>query len=230
MAAGLIGPLISAGGALGAGLLGRRSARGATQRSPEEAGAISAGSGFANMLGGQGGRLSSFGLPQLQSSGNFLQRILSGDRATARGATTPERGAITSQFRGARSAIQSTTRGGVRDLGLATLARDRVGALSSLVPNMRTAAAGEAGRLGLGAVQAGGQQLSGATQFFSNLLGQGQRNRFLGADLERTAGQDVGGLIFRILSGIGGSRGGSRSTLPSTAAGGSFGTGPAPVT
>ncbi len=216
-----IGPLISAGGALGGGLLARRSARGATQRSPEEAGAVRQGTGFANLLGGQGGRLFNFGLPQLQSAGNFFQRILSGDRAAAREVTAPERGAITSQFRGARSAIQSTTRGGVRDLGLATLARDRVGATSALIPGMRTAAAGEAGRLGLGAVQAGGQQVGGAATFFQNLLGQGQRNRFLGADLERTAGMDVGGLLFRLLSGFGF---GGRSS-----GGGSSGVGPPPL-
>ncbi len=202
--------ILPVAGAIGTSLFGRRSARGATERSSEERGALTSLTGLADQLGTQGSQLFNFGLPQLQRSGRFFSDILGGSRTAAAAATTPERNRITDIFRGAESGIRRTSRGGVRDLALAETSRSRAESLASLIPSIRTGAASAAGSLGLGATGTGVGATRAGGGLFANLLGQGQQNRFLGEEVQNRAGGDLGGLLFQILQSGGKSGGGSQ--------------------
>ncbi len=201
-------PFIGRGAAaIGAGLFGRRSAQKATTPSAGEQAALGSATGAATRLGALSGQLGQQSLQAFGQARRFFGNLVGGNRGQLLQATAPERGQITGFFRGAERSVRSQARGGTRDLELARLSRDRAGALSGLVPAIRTSAAGTLGNLGLGGAgtAVSGQAASGG--IFSNLLGTQQRGRLGGAGISRQAGSDVGRLISDLLGQ--GNKGGS---------------------
>jgi len=213
--AGAVIPAVSIGSSLIGGFLNRQKT---PKRTPEEQAAFTQAGSTASGLGASSGRLLNFGQDRLQDASQFLSPLLSGDRSAALSATSPERGQITSFFRGAGRRIREESRGGVRDLAIAQNARDKAGALAQLIPSLRLGAAGASANLGTATAQTGiaGQQASGG--LFAQLAGALQSGRLdegrlqgLFAQLNRQSGIDLGRGIFEILQSTRGSTGNTAS-------------------
>ncbi len=201
--AGAIGPAIGLGSTLLGGFFNRQKT---PKRSPEEQAAFKQAGTTAGglQLGGQ--QLAQFGQGQLQGASQFLTPLLSGDRSAALAATSPERGQITSFFRGAGRRIREESRGGVRDLAIAQNARDKAGSLAQLIPSLRVGAAQTAGQLGTATAQTGLAAQQGAGGIFAQLAGALQSGRLdegrlqgLFSQLNRQSGIDLGQGLFEIL-------------------------------
>ena len=215
--AGFAGPAVGIGTSLLGGVFGGQKTK---DPSSQEQGLFRQGQGAAGSLVQAGRGLFGQGQQLFQGASQFLTPLLFGDRAAGAAATAPERGAITDVFRGARRNIREETRGGVRDLALATTARQEAGQKGDLFANLRTGAARTAGSLGLGATTRGLQAQEGGANIFAQLaqamqsgrIDQGQLDTLF-AGINRQTGIDIGGGIFELLRGLGsGSPGSDRVT------------------
>lgn len=201
--AGAVGPAIGLGSTLLGGFFNRNQTK---ERSPEEKAAFASAGGAANRLGANSQSLFGQGQQQLQNANQFITPLLQGDRSAALGATSPERGQITSFFRGAGRRIREESRGGVRDLAIAQNARDKAGALAGLIPSLRVGAAQVAGNLGTSATQTATAGQSSAGGIFAQLAGALQGGRIdegrlsaLFSGINRQSGIDIGQGLFEIL-------------------------------
>jgi len=219
--AGAVGPAIGLGSTLLGGFFNRNQT---PKRGPEEQAAFKQAGGAAAGLGASSGQLLNFGQDRLRETSQFLSPLLSGDRSAALGATSPERGQITSFFRGAGRRIREESRGGVRDLAIAQNARDKAGALAGLIPSLRLGAAQTSANLGTSATQTGvaGQQASGG--IFAQLAGALQAGRLdegrlqgLFSQLNRQSGIDLGKGLFEILQSTRTGKTGGVATFPLSA-------------
>lgn len=223
-------PWIAKGGSLLAGWLGGKKAQSsAMARSPEEQQALTGAQTGANALTGMGRSL--FGGGQdtlgrgtgfLGQAGNYWQTLLGGSRAAMAQATAGPRAAITDQYRGAERGLErSGLRGGVRDLASAELSRDRAGKVAGLTTGVQPMAAqglssvgGELGSLGLSQIGQGLGATEAGSNIWQRLLQGGFENRKYGRAEGEKAGKGIGGLIFDILSGIGGKFGKGSAGIP----------------
>lgn len=202
--------IIRGGGALLGGIFGKKSAEGATQLSPEAQAAMTGTLNLSKLLGQQGSQLVGQGIESTRPASRFFGQLLSGDRSALRQAVAPERAEITDLFRGARRRVEAETRGGVRDLAVAELARGEAGRQSLLLPEARRAAAGSLAQLGLGTAQIGAGVAGAGISGLSSLLGPLIQQKIAAAQIGNKAGGDVGSFIFDMLSGLsfgGGSKG-----------------------
>ena len=213
MPAAAVPAIISAGGAIGASLIGRKSAGGAAKLSPAEQQAQTDQQGYQKELAGQGreltqtGRtLTSYGLPQLQQASGYFSKLASGGRGVTNQVLAPETERINALYGGTQRTLTRFLRGPDRDYQLGELSRERVGALASMGRSAREAGVGGLVNLGQygvnagqGFAQAGASALGGAAGIASNVSSQAGNARIAGADLQRQAGADIGGLLFQIL-------------------------------
>lgn len=209
--------IISAGGAIGTSLLGRKSVQGSTQRSPAETAALTAQTGAANQLTEQSGQLSRQGMPQLQQAGRYFSTLASGNRGAMTQALAPDIESIRDVYGGTARTLSRFLRGPEKDVQLAETERERAGQIGGLFRGGRMGANTQLAGMGGAATGAAASGFGGAAGIFGGQAESGMRNRFGGADLEHQAGQDFGGLLFNILkmySQQGGS-GGGKSPLPS---------------
>ena len=229
----LANPLVIKGIGAGASLLGgwlsgRHAKKAAAQRSPEEMQALAGAQGAATGLGTlgqqgfqQGTAAFGQGLGNLGQAGNYWQTLLGGNRAAMAQATAGPRGAITDQYRGAERGLErSGVRGGVRDLAMAELSRDRAGKIAGLTTGVQPGAAqqlagigGDIGQLGLGMAGLGAQATGGAGSLWSHLLGAGAGNRYQANEAGQAAAAPWGSIFFDLLSGM--FKGGGKSPLKS---------------
>ncbi len=212
-------PTIAAtvGGIIG----GKKATSSAMKRSPEEAlslrGGQQAGQALAGMgsgLYGTGTGMVAQGQTTLAQPTNYYQKLLGGNRALATQAVAAPRAAISDVYRGAeRSLERSGVRGAARDVASADMARQRAGQISSLITGVQPGAAAALTSIGEtqtgqgGALAGTGVQATGASgSLFANLLGQGSANRQYARGEGEKAGKSFGGLIFDMLSGVGGGK------------------------
>lgn len=213
---GFAAPLITGGASILGGIFGRPRMSGV---SPQEAGSFQQGIGTAGDLRRQGQNLFSSGEELTAGARQFITPLLMGSRSAMLEATAPERTSITDFFRGASRNIREGSRGGVRDLALATTARDKAATLSNLIPQLRGQAAGVAGQLGTALTGQGVSATGNAGSLFAQIAQALQQGRLtsdqirLGAD---SGGGGIGRGIFEIVSGIGGRMGGGGGRLSST--------------
>lgn len=212
--------LIKGGAALGGTLLGRKAQSSAMQRSPEEQAALTGAQQAAGTLTQQGQTLTNLGLPALNQSTDYYQTLLRGSRPAMAVATAGPRAAINDQYRGAERGLErSGLRGATRDLAAAELNRQRAGQVAGLTTGVQPYAADALNRTGMGLVGQGTSALSSVGNIWSDLLGQGARNRMYARGEGENFGKSMGSLIFDILSGtIGKSK--APSTTPVPGAGG----------
>jgi hypothetical protein len=221
---GFIAPFVPMiAGAIGGMIGGKKATASAQKRSPEEAMALGGAQGAGTALAGQGKSQFDLGTSMvnqgqatLAGPTSYYQKLLGGNRALASQAVAAPRGAITDVYRGAeRSLEQGGVRGAARDVAKGELGRQRAGQISSLLTGVQPGAA-EA-LTGIGQTQTGqgagvaGQGIGATGQagnVFAELLGQGAENRQYARQEGQNFGSSFGGLIFDLLKGVGGKKGG----------------------
>lgn len=212
-----IGPLIMGGSAVGASLLGRRSAQGASRLSPAEQAASRGQTEAAGTALGQSKSLFGMGMPQLQQAGRYFSTMARGNKAAMTQALAPDIENLQSVYGGTARTLARFLRGPEKDVQMAELERERAGQIGSLFRAARPAANTALANLGM---QTAGMATGGAGtagSIFGQQAGQAQASRFGGANLQSQAGEDFGSLIFNLLkmyskSGRGGFGGGGRTT------------------
>lgn len=223
--------IIKGGAMLGSSLLSKKVAQGAQnsamKRSPEEQTALSGAQAAGTSLqqGGtslikQGQSTVQSGLDTLQQPTSYWSKLLGGNRAQMSQATAGARAGITDIYRGAERGIErSGVRGAARDVQKGELNRDRAGKIAGLTTGVQPAAAEALAGIGGNTAQLGGQlsgqggSLLGASgNIFSDLLGQGQKNRQYGRQEGEKAGGGIGSILFDIIRGIAGTKFGGKSS------------------
>ena len=220
--------LITAGGYIGGQLLANKSAkdaqRAAMQRTPEELALIRSQTATSDALRKQGGELFKTAMPGVQSSLNYYQTLLNGNRAARTNAVAPEMGDTAQEFAGSEDAIKRNLRGGERDEALAKNATERASAISRLTTGVRPGAAAGIAGLAPGVLGQGSSDQASSADIVGNLLGNETSNRQGANAYGFAAGQStaagIGALVSQILGSF---KGASQSplvsrptTLPST--------------
>ena len=212
-------PAIKAGAAIGGHFLGKKAQSSAMKRSPEEQEALQGSQAAGKTLQKTGGELIGEGRGALTQPTNYWQRLLSGNRPLMAQATAAPRAAIQDVYRGAgRGLEQSGVRGAQRDVAKAELNRQQASQIAGLTTGVQPTAAAALQDIGFGQIQAGAPMEAQAGDIFTNLLGQGAKNRMYAREEGEKAGTAAGGLIFDVMSGFGGK---GKSPLPSRAPWGS---------
>lgn len=221
---GMVPALISAGGAIGAALIGKHNSGGG-KNSPlaaNQSGALTDAMTTARTAGTQGASLFGTGAPLLAQAASYYQRLLGNDVATVNQAVAPQRAALTEAYSGAEKGLEAgPLRGGARDYARADLSRQKVGQIGMLVPNAINQAVPEAGRLGLGAAVAGQAGTQAAGGLYSTLTGQGEGARQFDTEQGYRLGTNIGGFLTNLLSTYYQGRGttpGSSTTTATTGA------------
>lgn len=229
---GPVVPFIPAiGSAIGGIFGGKRATQSATQRSPEEQTALTGAQGAGRFLSqtgassvGTGQGMIRGGQQTLAQPTSYFSRLLSGNRALQSQAVAAPRAAISDTYRGAERGLErGGVRGAARDQAKAELGRERAAAISSLITGVQPGAAAALTGIGEGEIGAGsslvGQGIGAAGAgggIFAGLLGEGANNRAYGRAEGEKFGSGFGGLIFDLLRGAMGGRGGGKpAPLPS---------------
>ena len=211
MTLGKIG--LGVGGSVLGNWLGGKSAKSAMQRTPEELEALRGGQGAARGLAGQGSMLTQTGMPGIRGASDYWSTLLHGNRAAMSQATAAPRGAITDQYRGAERGLErSGVRGGVRDLAMAELSRDRAGKIAGLTTGVQPAAAANLAQLGTTLTGQGTAAQIGGGNIWADLLRAGTQNRMLGQEAGNRTSAAFGGGIWDLLAGTGSGSGTSTSS------------------
>lgn len=208
-------PAIQAGAAIGGHFFGKRAEKQAMKRSPEEQVALGGAQKSGQALQQTGTELVSEGRQTLQQPLNYWQRLLGGNRPLMAQATAGARGGITDIYRGAERGLEkSGVRGAARDVQKGELNRQRASQIAGLTTGVQPFAAQQISEIGGEQLGTGAPMLGQAGDIYTNLLGQGaQRTQYARGEGEK-AGQAAGGLIFDVMSGVGGAR---KPRLPSRA-------------
>lgn len=217
MPAAAIPALITAGGAIGSTLLGRKAASGATRMSNEESAALTSQTRAANTLQDQSSSLFRTALPQIQQGSRYFSALAGGNRSVMQQTLAPEVEGINATYGGTRRSLARFLRGPDRDYQMGELERERAGKVASLFRDVRGNANQrllEHGDQLMGIGQAGVGTAAGIQSGAQNSL---FRNRMAGAQMEEQAGSDMGSLFFELLKsyGGGGAKAGTPKLLPS---------------
>lgn len=211
------------GGAIAGKMRSKSAEKGAIARGPEEQSALTGQQGAAGQLAQSGATLQQTGMETQAPATNYYSTLLRGNRAMQSQAVAAPAAGVRDVYSGAeRNLERQGVRGAQRDVAAAELGRDRASKIAGLVTGVQPGAA--AALTDIGQTQTG--QGLGATassgSIYSDLLQQGRTNRVQGQQVGREAGaatgQQVGGMIFDILSGTMKKRGaasGGGGILPS---------------
>lgn len=214
---------IAAAGAIGSGIAAKKSASSlskTTALSPEDKKAQAGGFSTAGTLGNIGASLYGRGAGTLDRPQSYYETLLGrGGRSAMEAAVAPQAENIASTYGGlAKSLEGSYVRGGVRDVALAEANREKAGQISRLTAGVQPAAAGALTDIGKYQVGTGVGATGASGGLYADLLGQGTQNRALnlqsklaGEQIKGSTGQDIGSLLFQVLSNSGGKGGGSKS-------------------
>jgi hypothetical protein len=210
-------PAMQIGAAIGGHFLGKKSQSAAMKRSPEEMEALQGSQAAGKSLQTTGTELVSEGRQTLQQPTGYWQRLLGGNRPLMAQATAAPRAALTDIYRGAeRNLEKSGVRGAARDVAQAELGRQRASQVAGLTTGVQPFAAQQLTGIGSEQLGTGAPMLAQAGDIFTNLLGQGAGNRRYAREEGEKAGTAAGGLIFDVMSGVGGmKRGGGGGVKPS---------------
>ena len=168
----------------------------------------------------QSGQLFNMGAPLVNQGATYYQKLLRGDRAALRSATSPEANEVTDIYRGAENSIRrSNLTGANRDRQMGELARERAGRIASLVPIARRAAAEQVTGLGQNLVQGGQSGLNAASGALGNVSQQNSQNQQDSDTRWGNYGKSLGGLITDVYKawprgGSGGGGVGKPGTTP----------------
>lgn len=209
--------MIKGGAMLGGALFGKHAQSSAAKLSPMEqtgAGGIQS-SATGLTQAGQG--LYGAGLPAAQQATGYWSTLLRGNRAAMAQATAAPRAAITDQARGSELSLErSGVRGAVKDLAKGQIARDTGSQIAGLTSGVQPAAASALGELGTTLTGQGTQAMGTAGNLWGNLLGTGFAQRKYAREEGAQAGQQVGSLLYDLLTGTIGKNKAGGGNLPSS--------------
>lgn len=155
------------------------------------------------------------GAPMLNQAGSYWTTLLRGSRGAMSQATAGPRSAINDQYRGAATNLErSGVRGGVKDVSLAELSRDRAGKVAALTSGVQPAAAQNLSEIGGKFLGVGSQAGSTGAGLYSSLMGSTQQAAQYAGQNAGQAGSAFGSLLFDLLKskyGQGGSGGEGQS-------------------
>jgi hypothetical protein len=195
-------PAIQGGAALASYFGGRAAAGGAATPGPQEQAALNAQTRAGTALGGQGAALGGMGLAAQQQGLGYFSSLASGNRGAMQQALSPQIQQLNQTYGGTRRTLARFLRGPERDYQLGELERERSGGVASLFANARPNAVGQLLNYGGQMTGQGISALGGAGGIFGGQAAQLAYNRLSGAELQRQAGMDVGGLVFQLLKGL----------------------------
>lgn len=194
--------IVKGGAALAGSLFGRKAESGAANRYPEEKTALAGGQAAGQQLGTFGGQAIGLGLPAARKAVGYYQTLLGGNRAAMAQATAAPRAAITDTYRGAEANLdRSGVQGASRMRAEAELSRDRAAQIAGLTTGVQPAAAAALSSLGPTLTGQGATSTSAAGTVWSNLLGEGARNRVYARQEGENTGTEIGKLIFDTIAG-----------------------------
>lgn len=198
MPAAIVPALIGAGGSIGGGLLGMKSASDvsdAVSNSP----AARAQTSLINQLRSQGSTLFNNALPGMQQTLGYYRTLLGGDRAARMGAVAPEAQDISAAYSGANDALQRNyVTGGMRDQAVAENARARAGQIGRLLAGVRPQAAQALSSMTGGMVRGAEGMLAPAVSGGAGLVG----NATTGTGMGLAAGSDTARQIGLLISNL----------------------------
>ncbi len=169
----------------------------ANKKSPEEKGALAGQAQLAQLMGQQGQRSFNAGFPATQQALTYYDTMLRGDRAKMQAAVAGPTAQLTDMYRGAERGLEHTgVRGGVRELGQATLQRDKANQLGQLTLGQQPAAAGALANIGTSLTAQGTGSSSAASGIYGNLGAAGFANRQYANQNWQQAGQSIGSSLF----------------------------------
>ena len=175
----------------------RRAQKKAAERSKEEQAALQGAQTSAQQIQQTGQNLVGTGSPMQTQAANYYQTLLRGSRPAMAQATAAPTAAITDIYRGAeRNLDRAGVQGAARDVAVADLGRQRAGQIAGLTTGVQPAAAGELAGIGGQMTGQGVGALQGAGGLYSDLLGQGARNRMYARQEGEKAGSQWGRLAM----------------------------------
>jgi hypothetical protein len=191
------GPAITQGVGAGVGIYaGKKMQQAAQQRSPEEQAALGGAQGVAGQAAGMAGQLYGEGRPYLKQAGNYFSTLLGGNRAAMQQAVAGPTAQLTDVYRGAERGLErSGVRGAQRQVAAGDLARDRASKIAGLTTGIQPYAAEQLGKLGSDYLQNAAPLYGTAGGVYSNLLGQGARNREYARGEGQKGGEQIGAII-----------------------------------
>lgn len=202
MPAAAVPALITAGGSIGASLLGRRSAKNAAKQSPAELQAQQQQQDVSRELVGQGRTLTNYGMPQLQQASRYYSTLAGGNRAALSQTMAPDVQHINATYGGTQRTLSRFLKGPDRDFQLGELARQRAGAIGGLFTGARDRGVAGLTSLGQYGVSQGSELTRGAAGVAGNVQAAAGNARLAGEDIQSRAGADMGRLVFEILQGL----------------------------
>lgn len=175
------------------------SAHQANKKSKEEKAGLAGQNALASSIAQRGGQTFNQGFPATQSALSYYDTLLRGDRAKMQQAVAGPMAQITDNYRGAERGLEHAgVRGGIRDLGMAELGRDRTSQIGQLTLGQQPMAAGALANLGTTLTAQGTGSSATAAGIYGNLANQGFQNRQYANQNWQQAGQGMGSAIFDI--------------------------------
>ncbi len=180
---------------------------------PEEQEARAGTTRQAGKLGGIGETLYGQGAGSLGRASSYYEALLGrGGRGAMESAVAPAAESISDLYGGvSRSLEGSNVRGGVRDMALAEAEREKRGRISRLTAGVQPGAASALTGIGKFQQATGAGATAKAGGLYSSLVGSavqgrslGLQGRLAGEKHRGETGQDIGNLLFSVLSSQGG--------------------------
>lgn len=151
----------------------------------------------SNILQAQGRQAFQTGFPAAQQSLHYYSTLLNGNRAAMSQAVAGPQAQLTDMYRGAERGIEHAgVRGGVRDLGIAELQRDKANQIGQLTTGVQPAAAAALANLGTTLTAQGTGSQATAGGLFGNVGQAGFQNRAYANQNNAQSGAAIGQAIF----------------------------------
>lgn len=193
------------------------------QKSKEEKAGLAGQNALAGAIAQRGGQTFNAGFPATTAALSYYDTLLRGDRAKQQAAVAGPIAQMTDNYRGAERGLEHAgVRGGVRDLGMAELQRDKTNSIAGLTLGQQPAAAGALSNLGSSLTAQGTGSSATASGIYGNLAGAGFQNRQYANQNWQQAGQGIGSSIFDIYRQQSGKKAGGQ-TAGVGSGGGDFG-------
>jgi hypothetical protein len=170
-----------------------------SRKSKQEKSAQSAQAASLTQLARQGQQNFNAGFPAMNSALNYYQTLLSGNRAAQSQALAAPMAGITDTFRGAEQGLERQgVRGGVKDMAVADLQRDKANQIGQLTAGVQPMAAANLGQLGSAATGMASGPLSASAIGFGNMAGAATQDRMYRNSLYQNSANNIGEMAFGI--------------------------------
>lgn len=205
--------IISGGAAIGSsligGIMGKKAANTAMQKTPEEQAAFANNTALAGKQTAQGDEMFGAAMPAVKQSLGYYSTLLNGNREARMGAMAPEAESIGSAYDGANTAVgKGYVQGGQRDMALAENARSRAGAISRLTTGVRPMAAEGMSRIAGNLIPAAQRSYGTASGIYGGQGNSEMANREMGQKAGSQTSGNFGRLFAQIMSMTGRRNGG----------------------